>query len=426
VSFLTYFGEDVPGLDPPRRIYGRVDQREPPDGSDAERTILIDSIDADWFDAVWRDLDWLGAADVVDEVDRHISVVEASFGGFSGAGPPEQRTTEGEWLTLEFTEGEDVAHYLNLFAAPLMRGVTGWWPVEDAEVRASLERVTGIGDLPEASEDELRGAVGGAAASEAVAVYDVGHGNCNALIDGGRPSLYFDFGGGVLRNRHTFPAALGQFCMGADPVIVLSHWDFDHWSSGQRDVRALDRTWIVPKQKMGPTHTTFLGQIHARGQVLVWPPGLAAVSAGDVTLEQCTGPPGSRNDSGLAMVVDHADGSRMLLPADCGYTHVPSAGGSFASVTVPHHGGRSTFHAVARSDGRGSGRCAYSMGAGNSYKHPLRQVEAAHRAAWATELRTEHRTPAGLGHVHLYWDASDPQADPRCQGARCDLTCQQR
>jgi hypothetical protein len=45
-------------------------------------------------------------------------------------------------------------------------------------------------------------------APSAAAVYDVGHGNCNALLDSaGFPGLYFDFGGGVLANRKSFPSA---------------------------------------------------------------------------------------------------------------------------------------------------------------------------------------------------------------------------
>jgi hypothetical protein len=425
MSFLTWYGEHAPIRDAPKRVYGRVDAREPPDGEpDSERTILIDSVDADWFDEVAGNLRWFGAHELSEDLDGRVSVVELETGGRRG-GPPEERSGEGAWVELEFTEGEALAHYLNLFGAPLMRGYTGWWPIAPA-VQDRLEQLTGFGDLHDAHEDELQTVLRGAGLADAVAVYDVGHGNCNALIDGARPSLYFDFGGGVLRNRATFPAALQRFCMTAEPVIVLSHWDFDHWSSARRDTSALNRTWIVPRQPIGPSHTAFLGQIHAGGRILVWPAGLASISLGMLTIEACTGPQSSRNDSGLAVSIERSDGSRMLLPADCGYDHVPNAVGPFASVTVPHHGGRSPSAIVPASDGRASGRCVYSLGAANSYGHPLAATEQLHRLAWPHELRTDRRGPSGLGHVHLYWDSHDPTANLGCAGTGCDLGCEQR
>ncbi len=403
-----------------------VDQRDPPDGEpDGERTILIDCVDADWFDDAGQDIGWFGDPANVPEVDRHLSVVEAHFPGPSGPGPPEAETPEGQWLALEFGEGQTVLHYLNLFAAPLPRGVSRW-DLVSPPIEERLDRATGLHDLPDASGSELEDAVAGVADIEAVAVYDVGHGNCNALIHGGRPSMYFDLGGGVLRNAKTFPAALSRFCMGSSPPIVLSHWDFDHWSAGQRDPRVLDRTWIVPRQKMGASHTAFLGRILLRGNVIVWPAGLAAVTSGPLTIERCIGPPSSRNDSGLAVVVGKDDGSLMLLPGDCSYDRIPSSSSMFLSVVVPHHGGRTRSKSIASSDGRSFGRCVYSIGAGNTYHHPFAAVEAAHRAVWAHELKTEHRKPSGLGHVHMYWAAGQLTADPACNGAHCDLTCQQR
>jgi hypothetical protein len=425
MSFLTFFREDARLVQPPRRIYGRIDQFEPADELNGwDPVILIDSVDADWVDELGGEIRWLGDPDTLRETDRRISVVEVRGGRLPGMGSwfP---TDEGEWIELEFTAGDDVAHYLNLFAAPIQRGVRSARQVPHP-TRERLEKLTSIDDLGVASEDDLRGALGGPRAGDAVAVYDVGHGNCNGLIDGGAVSLYFDFGGGVLRNRGTFPAALTHFCMCGHPVVVLSHWDYDHWSSGQRDPRALGLTWIVPHQKLGPTHITFLGQIHATGRALVWPPQLSQLVVGDVSIERCTGPPRSRNDSGLAIAVTQSDGSRMLLPADAGYNHVPSASGSFASLTVPHHGGRTPSSSVPASDARASGRCAYSTGAGNSYHHPYRNVVLAHAAAWAHDLYTEHRDPSGLGHIHLYWDPQTTNAHPACGATTCQLTCHQR
>lgn len=424
MSFLTYYGEEVPTLEPPRRVYARVDRREPPDGEfERDRVLLLDSLDADWFDEMRQRISWLGDPNIVDEADRRISVVEVPTGG----GPPDIRSPEGAWMVLTFLEqgAIEVLHYLNLFAAPLTRTVTGWFPAPQ-EVQDELDQVTGLGDLPDASEAEIRQLLRGSAA-DAAAVYDVGHGNCAALLDGDIPSLYFDFGGGVLGNRKTFPPQLGHFCFSGDPLIVLSHWDYDHWSSAKRDIRALRCTWLVPRQNgvLGPTHATFLGDVHRHGRVVVWSGHPSSIAEGGLVMERCTGPRSSRNDSGIALVVEARSG-RMLFPGDCGYDHVPSARQTFTSVVVPHHGGRAKSSFVVPSDGRPSGRLVYSYGRGNSYGHPFPQIEQLHSAAWRDDRRTEHRDSSGLGHVQLYWDPSDRDATPRCGGRQCDLTCHQR
>jgi hypothetical protein len=82
MSFLTYNTGDevqIPAL--PRRVYGRVDAFEPPDeGWPWTPTILLDSLDADWFDARGSDIRWLGAPDVLDDADRRIATVAAKEG----------------------------------------------------------------------------------------------------------------------------------------------------------------------------------------------------------------------------------------------------------------------------------------------------------------------------------------------------------
>lgn len=420
MSFLRYYGADAPDRELPARVYARVDTREPPDGErDEERLLLFDSIDADWFDNVRGEVTWLGS---FPDTDWRVSVVEMHLERNHQI--REERTPEGAWLVLEFDRaGFEVIHYMNLFAAGVTRSASGFYRPDEG-VEADLERVTGFGDLPDATPAEIAGLLP-QGRTEAAAVYDVGQGNANALLEHGQPVLYYDLGGGVLGNRHTFPAGLTHFCQSFDPLIVLSHWDWDHWSSAQRDVRALKRSWVVPRQRIGPTHTAFLGRLHASGRVIVWPAGLPAAGGGDVRIERCTGPPSSRNDTGLALVWE-PDRGRMLFPGDSAYTHVPSAGLDWTSVVVPHHGGRTSLKLVAASDGRAAGRLAWSYGTGNRYQHPLPQVVQAHAGGWAQQLQTPTRGPAGLGHVHLYWDPADPDAPPPCAGANCELTLQQR
>ena len=418
MSFLRYYGEDAPDRDLPGRVYARVDTREPPDGeSDDERILLLDSVDANWFDTVRGEITWLGD---YPDADWHVSVVEMHLEPSHQI--RDERTPEGEWLVLELgDEGFEVVHYMNLFAAGVPRYARGFVHPDDS-LRADLDRATGFGSLPDAAPHEID-AVLPQYRAEAAAVYDVGQGNANALLEpSGMPVLYYDLGGGVLGNRKTFPAGLTRFCQTLDPLIVLSHWDWDHWSSAQRDVRALQRTWVVPRQKLGPTHTAFLGQLP---HVLVWPAGVPAIGGGDIRVELCTGPPSSRNDTGLALVWDPGERGRMLFPGDGAYTHVPSGGLDWTSVVVPHHGGRTSLAVVAAPDGKPAGRLVWSYGAGNQYNHPLPATVTAH-GGWPQQLETPTRGAAGLGHVHLYWDPTQPDAPPPCGGANCELTLEQR
>lgn len=68
----------------------------------------------------------------------------------------------------------------------------------------------------------------------AVAVYDVGQGNCNAIVDqNSYPRIFFDYGWAPnfhAKSRPSLPLQLHclDFCVTAP--VVLSHWDMDHWS----------------------------------------------------------------------------------------------------------------------------------------------------------------------------------------------------
>jgi hypothetical protein len=451
MSFLTYEGREAAVAErrPPRRVYARVDQIElpPPErgwlepgreaGSDSDEwldglreasgVVQLDTVDADWFDEALRSTD-RSMSHNVDEADWKIAAIDARLGDL-----PAVSETEETWLELELEESGPwplVLLYVNLYAAPLerrLRAATRVLPDTELE----LVEKTRLDDVADASEDALEAALGRSNQPEAAAVYDVGQGNCTAVIENGFPVLYVDLGGGVKGNRNTFPSALTAFCFTEKPTIVLSHWDSDHWSSANRDPRAYRRTWIVPRQapSLGPIHKTFLGRILQHGgTVLVWPRhGLASVRAGPCELLKCTGAPSSRNDSGLALVLERAvDGmsGRMLFPGDASYDRIPISG-DFTHVVVPHHGAKTHAASAPGPDGLPFGRLVYSFGAGNSYEHPVAATRQLHKA-WPEVRATALRHPSGLGHVHVYWDSSAPAAHPPCGGKHCTLTCHNR
>jgi hypothetical protein len=438
VGFLTYPDSGGEGYERveagplPDRVYARVDRFEPADLEGKAGSLLLDCVDADWFDEVGREVRWLADPDLADEVDRRISVIELEIHRDGRFYSPWRRRV-GSWVELRLgSGGDDVLHYPNLFLPPVSRALSTLSHLPGA-LENDLRAKTGLRLLRDADPEALTQAIDDAGRVDAAAVYDVGQGGCSALLRDGLPRLYFDFGGAALSSTKTFPEALTRFCFSRSPPVVLSHWDWDHWSSARRDPRALERTWIVPRHdnQLGPVNTRFLGDLLAKGRVLVWPAGLPSARVGQVTISACTGPAGRHNDSGLAMTVAAPEGrgdGRMLFPGDAGYRFVPGSKAAFTSVVVPHHGGVADSSWVAGSDGAEAGRLVYSYGAGNFYRHPFSDVERAHKAAWPWR-RTRHtalRGPEGLGHVHLYWDPGDAAATPRCNGRHCDLGCRQR
>jgi hypothetical protein len=409
--------------EPPRRAYARLDRFDP-DGVGGGR-LAYDCIDADWFDEAGRELRWLGDPSVA-EIGARISILEEEQ---DSEGADE---LEGVWFELDFETGErQVEQYLNLFAEPLLRSMS----LSEAHPE-KVEELSAKTGFSEEIEDATEGAIASLLRSlptpDAAAVYDVGQGSSNAMLREGTPILYFDVGGGATSNTKTYPAALRRYCVTQDPLVVLSHWDWDHWSSAYRDRHLLDLPWIVPRQngRMGAVHTRLLGDLQSRGRLFVWPSHLTAIRGQGLVLEQCLGSLDDRNNSGLALVLErNVDGEDacMLFPGDAGYDNVRSAGRSLTSIVIPHHGGRTPATQIPASDGLGAGRLVLSYGVGNAYWHPFPEVGRDHRrAGWKRRLHTARRDQHGLGHVHLYWSENDPPATPACGAFQCDLGCHQR
>lgn len=264
-----------------------------------------------------------------------------------------------------------------------------------------------------------------------VVAYDVGQGSANGIhAREGWVEAYFDFGGGTTSHAKTFPLDL-RFCFTRRPLIVLSHWHADHWiSASKHDLRALESDWIVPEQSIGPAALALALAIqHRGGRVVVIPQGRGLMTAGPISLGSCSGT--SLNESGLAMLVKTANGD-VLLPGDCGYEHLPDFwDGSFGAprmlgLVAPHHGGMTTTQRTKPTPvplGELS-RLAYSFGKPNRHKHARPDVEAAHVDAGWTPAMTK-RTPTlrgSQGHVLLTHSSSMPlPCRTTCTQVRCTL-----
>jgi hypothetical protein len=444
MSFFRFTGEqafDFP--QPPSRLYASLDRIEPDFRAPGEPFVATyEAVDADWFDAV-------GSRHVpggfdVKAWETNISVVEIDSRFHPApevAKLPLIPRDRPHWIEIVFDDsvGRPIDHFLNLFQiAPLRR--TGLiLPVHPSK-SAELEDTLSIDDLPDASRSDIENAIAGT--GDAAAVYDVGQGNCNAILDvQHRPTLYFDFGGGVMRNTPTYPPGQRHFCFSQSPALVLSHWDWDHWSSALRSPAAsiypaaAAATWIVPRQWLGAVHRTLLAGL---ASALIWPSGLTRISKGSVAVHKCNGP--GRNHSGLVMVFEPswAVGNGVLLTGDCDYSYLPPAidiRRNYDVIVVPHHGGRMRKAATPPPVAASYQRLCLSYGKGNTFRHPFAATITNHATAgWTTTSQrdTPNRTvflPWTAGHILLDNGASPvvPPCGPVCATctAACDLPAMQ-
>ena len=417
---------------PPRPVYARVDQIEPvDDADDAPSLVLLDCIDAHWLDNN-ADLANHLSDPRFEEADRWISIIAISSDRL--AGDSKGSGELAEWYRLELGEpdgGAVVEQFYNLFQDPTERGVIGVRRVnrDEEEMLNELAGWRGVEETPRSDIENLLSRV---KPVDAVAIYDVGQGAATALLSCGVPTLYFDLGGSAIGNWRSFPGPLQQFCMTYDPPIVLSHWDWDHWSSALRDLRALKRPWILPIQDgagdLGAVHARFLAMLKAnRANIRWWHHGTTPITSPrtGVTLFQAQGPRNSRNESGLALSIKRRD-CEVLLPGDASLRHVcPGASGP-DYLMVPHHGGRTNLGTIPSPNDRRRSHLVYSYGIGNSYLHPFPRTVRALRRIWKKNTHTGLRDSSGLGHVGIDFLARSKLSNlPPCGNCMCQLGIRQ-
>ncbi len=241
--------------------------------------------------------------------------------------------------------------------------------------------------------------------SAALAVYDVGQGNCNALLapESNKPTLYYDLGAGVYGNHHTTPPLL-RFCFSQKPTILLSHWDADHWAGAYATevdgkFPALRQNWIVPRQEISSLHLVFAFDIWTSGNgdnLSVFAPAkgnvISSINASGHCINLWRGNGSGTNESGLVIEVRNpARGGDLswLLTGDCDYYYFPKAKKkqSHLAIVAPHHGANLLKTSpVPLKPVAGYARLIYSMGANNQHSgvsHPTHQgVNSHEKAGW--------------------------------------------
>ena len=388
---------------------------------------VFDSIDAEWFDEKNPSRrGWLTKPEA--ESGNHISILAISEArlehrqrwyrfvlGPGRAGAP----IFAQEINLH--DSKVALQYDSLLGLPVPRPLLDLRPAtRDEAVR--LGAAGSLANDPDAEIEDLERLLGKVGKPTSAAVFDVGQGNWNALLRSSVSVLLFDFGGGVGAHLKTFPMTFKKFCFEGSPPVVLSHWDWDHWSSAVRFPEAQRLTWIVPRQgSLGPTHARFFAALRAQGNVLIYPRN-KMLGSHAVRLQQACGNASNRNETGLALLMCN-DTQTMLLPGDAGYGSL-TLPTTLTSVVVPHHGGRSrsSSHSMPGFDGSPAGRAVLSYATNNHFKHPTRTSLGLH-TCWAHGLlRTANRGPKKApGHVELHWKASAKATLPCCKNSALPL-----
>lgn len=291
-------------------------------------------------------------------------------------------------------EGQEVDVGTPVTITPKIRLAT----VEEAQ---NLDQIAMLEAIPDTSSTEIESALNNGIDKNSmpmrVAVYDVGQANCNAVVDANIiPRMYFDLGW-PWSSKAMPPSTPTLLDLENEAPVVLSHWDFDHWSYALdkvgfrgkglkvKDV-ALNRFWIARRpevllHKLGPTHIAFAIELSKRQKLLIWPKDVKNLSTQYLKLIACKKPtlsplPNDRNNNGLAMLLLNDTGN-ILMTGDADYSAMTCQPGNekttdfLSGMVVPHHGGTLYSPPPSKpSHATTTPHAVVSAHTGNIYGHP--------------------------------------------------------
>jgi hypothetical protein len=431
--FLIY---PVPSELPPkpRRLYARLDDLE--NLSTTQSEFLLGGVDADWFDASRSLVAGVQGPSRLEGVEK-MPVFFLEFQSDPPQDPGQPLSWNGkyffkteEWVEIALEEGGTSRLYRNLYADPEPVTILNMLLVSSS----TDDDLNAAHDLEEweVSDGDLIAYLAARAkpSIENLAVYDVGQGSAIGLSDAfKKPIIYFDFGGGVRSHVGTRPHSVPDLCICSNPLMMLSHWDSDHWSSGPLVKASLALDWIAPFQSITSPHLAFAGDIRrAGGMLLVSKAGPGtSFSIGNVQLHRATG--SSRNDGGFWLKVDPpSSGEPFFFPGDADYQYISSPPSPAAGMAATHHGADwGSKISPPSAGGGGATRVVFSFGIfsatrRNTYGHPTSRSITDHTAAGFSQLDTPLRAGGhsgnGTGHVHLDW-AGSPVPTAPCGRTGC-------
>src|SRR5262249_12708021 len=143
---------------------------------------------------------------------------------------------------------------------------------------------------------------------------------------------FFDVGAPINPHKRSFPKKSPPIAPNNRGIVILSHWDYDHYALAYRIPALMGLQWFAPLQKVGPNALKFQQQL---GQNLHFIKGDDAYGA--FQLRRLSGR--DRNSSGYVLRID-LDGESVLLTGDAEYNHIPDdLKAELTALMLPHHSG---------------------------------------------------------------------------------------
>ncbi|MES0884362.1 hypothetical protein [Roseibium sp. SCP14] len=221
------------------------------------------------------------------------------------------------------------------------------------------------------------------------AALDVGQASFNVITPRltNEPMLYFDVGQPIWFHLHNAPFGFSPPCSDAG-IVILSHWDTDHYAFGRQNPKFHEKIWIAPAQSsVGPNANKFAQLLQKSGHLLLVGTGKSSRHRHGVRIVRCSGQ--SMNGSGLALHL-RTFGRDILFTGDADYHEIPSMRGvRLSGLQIPHHGGKMAKEAIIPQSTFPS-RAVISCGRPNRYNHPNGSTIQDHLGAnWKVEITAD-------------------------------------
>ncbi|QIP05609.1 ComEC/Rec2 family competence protein [Bradyrhizobium symbiodeficiens] len=365
------------------RFYGFIEGSEPApfESAYSRLNLVLDAVDADEYDRV------LGAP--IDRMSLAIIRITTTPNRLQNAFRLIRVPVEGDWVEVKLERRDNFpiawlttladdyqgAERLNVVEMRIVDGAEpGGHLRASVDMKAADKRDSSLlEEFKRLSDFELH-----------VRVVDVGQASCNA-VHSGRSSTspvlaYFDVGAPLFFHHSSLPSPFAEPLRVFDSgVVILSHWDFDHYAQALRSSSRLRQLkWYAPRQPVGPNAIAFQNSLSSLTIL-----DLPSYREGQVGIFKCNGPTNDRNHSGYVMRIGNEQNAS-LLTGDASYEVIArQATVGIQGLTIPHHGGSGGAKPFT-----GSGPAVVSYGAPNKYKHPNDGVIGAHQKSGWTVTRT--------------------------------------
>ncbi|MFT7573221.1 MAG: beta-lactamase superfamily II metal-dependent hydrolase [Paracoccaceae bacterium] len=205
-------------------------------------------------------------------------------------------------------------------------------------------------------------------------VHDVGQASANSFSTDKGKTIYFDVGrplwfqGFTMNKNKKLPTPDES----NGDLIILSHWDWDHYAYGRFDPDFHKVNWIAPSQIVGPSAYKFAKKLHDQNKLYLFHGSLKnPIQCPAFKLYRDGSKPKDRNGSGLVAEIRLKDNRLILLTGDCDYVTCAqlSPNATYDRVIIPHHGGASGGN-PPKIKKHTRNPFIVSYGLNNKYRHP--------------------------------------------------------